>query len=243
MLPSTSPAISPAISSATPPPFCPHFCVALTGGIASGKTAVSQYWAALGVRIVDTDVIAHALTAPGGAALPAITAQFGAALLTPEGAMDRSAMRERVFSDAQARKQLEAILHPMIHREAQMQGGAPLSCREAYVAFVVPLLVGVDGQAGLWRQRVQRIAVVDCAPELQTVRLMARTKLSFATAQTMLAAQASRAQRLHFANDVLGNDGDLTQLHRQAAQLHEKYTVLARGFAANAPQAQGEALN
>jgi dephospho-CoA kinase len=225
------------------PPFCPHFAVALTGGIASGKTVVSQQWGALGVRILDTDAIAHALTLPNGAAIAAISAEFGASMIQANGAMDRVAMRALVFSDPVARKALEAILHPMIQREVRVQGSAALLPSEAYVVFVVPLLVGLDGDASRWRTRVQRIATVDCAPELQIVRLMARSGLDFAAAQAMIAAQASRAQRLHCADDVLGNDADLAALSQQAARLHEKYTHLAATFAARAPQAQGEALN
>jgi dephospho-CoA kinase len=124
-----------------------------------------------------------------------------------------------------------------------VQGNAPLLPSEAYVVFVVPLLVGLDGDASRWRTRVQRIATVDCAPELQIVRLMARSGLDLAAVQAIIAVQASRAQRLHCADDVLGNDADLAALMQQATRLHEKYSHLAAAFAAQATRAQGEALN
>lgn len=229
------------------PPFCSHFAVALTGGIASGKTAVSKIWGDMGARIVDTDAIAHALTLPNGGAIAAISAQFGASMIAENGAMDRVAMRELVFSNSTARTSLEAIMHPMIQREVQVQGNTPLLPNEAFVVFVVPLLVSVNegegGNANRWRTRVQRIATVDCAPELQLVRLMARSGLDFAAAQAIIAAQASRAQRLHCADDVLGNDADLAALTQQATRLFEKYARLATTFAAHAPRAQDEALN
>lgn len=219
--------------------FCPHFSIALTGGIASGKTTVSEQLAQLGARVVDTDVIAHALTASTGGAIAAIAVEFGPHLLAADGSLNRQAMRELVFSNASARKALEGILHPFIYAEAQAMGCTPLSADESYVVFVVPLLVGLDGDATRWRTRVQRIVTVDCAPELQMVRLMARAGLSLDAAQSIINAQANREQRLACADDVIGNDGDHFALNAQVQRLHAQYAQMSLDFRASAPQAQG----
>jgi dephospho-CoA kinase len=195
----------------------------LTGGIGSGKSAVAERFARHGAALVDTDVIAHALTAPGGVALPALQAEFGAAILTREGALDRAALRRLVFADPAARARLEAILHPMIGAEVDGQLGRLASPDICYGVLVVPLLV----ETGAYRDRIQRTLVVDCPPELQIARVMARSGLTQAEVASIMAAQASRQQRLAAADDVVRNDDGLETLDTSVVALHEKYRALA----------------
>ncbi|WP_126443847.1 dephospho-CoA kinase [Sulfuricystis multivorans] len=198
------------------------FVVGLTGGIGSGKSAAAERFAARGVPIVDTDAIARALTAPGGAAIAPIRAAFGDAVLTSDGALDRAAMRRWVFADPNARKRLEAILHPMIRAESEAHVSR---CANAeYLILVVPLLI----EAGDFRSRVDRICVVDCPEEIQIARVMARSGLSREEVQAIIAAQASRVARLTAADDVIDNSRGLAELDAQVASLHEKYRLMAR---------------
>ncbi len=197
------------------------FVVGLTGGIGSGKSAATARFAELGATVVDTDLIAHALTAPGGAAMAAIRARFGAAVVAADGSLDRGAMRAVVFAHADARAQLEAILHPMIRDESARQ------CRAApgpYVILAVPLLV----ESGRYRERCDRICVVDCPESLQVARVKARSGLDEAQIRAIMAAQASRAQRLACADDVIDNSGSLEQLREQVDTLHAAYAAAAR---------------
>src|SRR5690554_5253295 len=196
------------------------FIVGLTGGIGSGKSAAAERLAERGAEIVDTDEIAHALTAPGGAAIDAIRAAFGEALIGPDGSLDRAAMRARVFDDAPARRRLEAILHPLIRDEARRRC---LAARAPYVVLAVPLLV----ESGHWRERCNRICVVDCPEALQVERVGARSGLPPDEVRAIIAAQASREQRLAAADDVLDNSGDLPALQRQVDALHRHYLALA----------------
>lgn len=196
------------------------FSVGLTGGIGSGKTTVADMLAARGAAIIDTDEIAHALTAPGGLAIPEIRAQFGEAFLTPEGAMDRSKMRAYVFTEPPAKARLEAILHPLIRIETERAAEA---ADGAYVVFAVPLLV----ESGSWKQRVTRVLVVDCAEETQMRRVMSRSGLPEAQIRAIMAAQASRSDRLAAADDVIDNDGDVMALVPQVDKIHALYTSLA----------------
>ncbi|MCU0764658.1 MAG: dephospho-CoA kinase [Burkholderiaceae bacterium] len=198
--------------------------VGLTGGIGSGKTAVAELLAGFGAAIVDSDAIAHALTAPGGAAVGAIAQHFGAQYVRPDGALDRSRMRERVFRDPDAKAQLEALLHPRI-RELAMEQAAAARCRAPYVVFVVPLLVESAG----WRSRVDRVLVVDCSPSTQESRVAARSGLDPALVRAIMAQQAKRAERLDAADDVLVNEGPLELLAPRALRLHRRYCELARG--------------
>ena len=197
------------------------FSIGLTGGIGSGKSMVADMLAARGAAIIDTDVIAHQLTAPGGAAMPAIRASFGDAFITPEGALDRAAMRAHVFADPSARKRLEAILHPLIGAETE---AAALRAVGPYRVFVVPLLV----ESGRWQQRVDRVLVVDCPEALQIERVMRRNQLSPEQVQAIMASQASRTQRLAAADDVIVNDADPAALAQQVASLHETYVRLSK---------------
>jgi dephospho-CoA kinase len=196
------------------------FVVGLTGGIGSGKSAVGDLFAARGIAVIDTDAIAHELTAPGGAAMPAIRAEFGDAVAAADGALDRAAMRALVFADPSARKRLEGILHPMIRIESERRLAAAES---PYVIYMVPLLV----ESGDYRKRVNRVAVVDCREETQIARVMQRNGLARPDIERILAAQASRAERLAAADDVIDNDGALAELAPRIDQLHQSYLASA----------------
>jgi dephospho-CoA kinase len=197
-----------------------RFVVGLTGGIGSGKSAAAEEFARLGASVVDTDVIARELTAAGGAALPQIKALFGEALLAPSGAMDRDAMRRRVFSDPAAKQALEALLHPMIRAEGERRIGAASG---RYVVYVVPLLI----EAGDYRGRVDRVLVVDAPESAQLARVRARSALPEAEVRAIVAQQASRAARRAAADDLIDNSGTLEQLLAQVRALHARYLKMA----------------
>lgn len=196
------------------------FSVALTGGVASGKSEVERRFAALGAHVFDADVVARALVEPGGAALDAIVLAFGPQVLDREGALDRAAMRERVFADATARARLESILHPRIREVLFERSGAIV---DGYALLVIPLLVE-SGTYG-W---VDRVLVVDVAPDIQLARLMARDGIARDLAESMLATQATREARLAVADDVIDNSGVPAALEAQVASLHLRYLELAR---------------
>ena len=198
----------------------PAFSVGLTGGIGCGKSTVADLFAALGATIVDTDVIAHALTAPQGAAMPAIVAEFGPDFAQPDGALDRARMRTLVFSDATARARLEAILHPRIRAATEAAGQAATG---AYVIYVVPLLI----ESGSWRERVTRVLAIDCSEDMQVARVMQRSQLSADEVRAIMATQVTRARRLAEADDVVDNDSGLDALQAQVQALHERYLALS----------------
>lgn len=175
----------------------------LTGGIGSGKSTVAAALARRGALIVDTDLIARQLTAPGGAALPAIAAAFGVAMIDPAGALDRARMRAEVFSDPAARLRLEAILHPLIGQEAQTQAAGAQPGQP--VVFDVPLLT----ESAHWRQRVDRVLVVDCDETLQVRRVTQRSGWAEAEVLRVIAQQASRSARRAIADAVVVNDEGL----------------------------------
>ncbi|MDP2195076.1 MAG: dephospho-CoA kinase [Rhodocyclaceae bacterium] len=202
------------------------FVVGLTGGIGSGKSEVARCFAALGAAIIDTDAIAHGLTAPGGAAILPIAAAFGPAALTADGALDRAAMRRRVFADPAERLRLEAILHPLIRAACDEEIRRASSADFPYIVLVVPLLV----ESGAYRGRVGRVLVVDCSEETQIDRTMVRSGLSSGEAKKILAAQAKRQERLAAADDVINNDAGLDELAAQVALLHERYRQLAKNL-------------
>lgn len=199
-----------------------RYAVGLTGGIGSGKSRVAEWLREWGAAVVDTDVVAHALTQPGGAAIPQLVRAFGNGILAADGSMDRAAMRQRVFGDEQARVLLESILHPMIARETVRQAAETAG---GYLVYVVPLLV----ESGRWRDRVDRICVVDCDPDTQIARVQRRSGLTIETIRRIMAAQAGREARLAVADDVILNDGGTTpsQLQARARQLHEHWSALA----------------
>lgn len=202
-----------------------NFIVAITGGIASGKSSVCERFAAFGVAVADADVAARQLVEPGMPALAEIVARFGAQVCSADGRLDRRALRERVFNDALARRDLEAILHPRIRERLQRE------CRQAssaYALVAIPLLTEVGGRAAYpW---LQRIVVVDLPEGMQRARLQARDAISAALAQQMLAAQATRSQRLALADDVIDNSGSPAALNAQVAALHQRYLLQAANF-------------
>jgi dephospho-CoA kinase len=195
-----------------------RFVVGLTGGIASGKTAVSDQLAALGADIVDTDLIAREVVAPGSEGLLAVATRFGAGVLTAEGSLDRAALRRHVFADPGARRELEAILHPRIRALSLArvrEGSGP------YVVLVVPLLVE-SGAYGF----VNRVLVVDVPETVQMERLRRRDGSDEASARSMLAAQVDRGTRLAEADDVIRNTGTLDALLAQSQQADRRYRQL-----------------
>jgi dephospho-CoA kinase len=193
--------------------------IGLTGGIGSGKSTVADLFAERGARIVDADRLAHQLTAPGGAAMAAIRATFGAAVIAADGSLDRPAMRRLVFADAAERQRLEAILHPLIQTRALAEVAAATAC---YALLVMPLLA----ETGVLRSLMQRVLVVDCDPATQRQRVMRRSGLSAAEADAIIAAQASREARLALADDVIVNDGGIDELRAQVARLDADYRRL-----------------
>jgi dephospho-CoA kinase len=198
--------------------------IGLTGGIGSGKSAAAEEFSRLGATVVDTDEIARALTAPGGAAMPHVKSLFGDAFVAPSGAMDREAMRRHVFADPAARQALERLLHPMIRAESERRIA---EARGPYVVHVVPLLI----ESPDYRPRVDRVLVVDAPEEVQVARVRARSGLAPSEVQAIMRSQAARAQRLAVADDVIDNAGSLAALRRQVAALHERYLRLANSGA------------
>jgi dephospho-CoA kinase len=195
------------------------FRVALTGGIASGKSTVAGLFAALGVPVIDTDVIAREVVEPGQQALTQVAEAFGADVLDADGRLDRKRMRERIFADADARRRLEAILHPAIRAEMERQSQA---AGGPYQVLVIPLLA-----EGGRRDHVDRVLLVDVPEELQIQRVMWRDGVSREQAQASLNAQATRAQRLAMADDVLLNTGRVDDLREQVTKLHRQFLRLA----------------
>ena len=192
----------------------------LTGGIGSGKSTVAAILAEAGAAVLDADAISRSLTQVGGQAIPAILAQFGEQLITPEGAMDREAMRNLVFSNPQTKRQLEAILHPLVALGLQSQTQAAIDAGKTCLVFDVPLLVESGDK---WRRQVDAVCVVDCQTETQIQRVMARNQLARPDIERIMAQQATRAQRQACADVVIYNDGiDLAQLK------HEVHEMMAR---------------
>lgn len=197
------------------------FCVGLTGGIGSGKSAVSGLFEALGAAVVDTDEFSRALTAPGGAALSAIRERFGPESIGPDGGLDRERMRLLVFREAASRQHLEAILHPLIRSRTR---AAIAAARAPYVIVVVPLLL----ETGACMELIQRVLVVDCDEAQQVRRVAASRGLAPEEVRRIMATQLPRAERLRRADDVIHNDGAIEALRSQVEQLHARYSALAR---------------
>ncbi|MDR5751706.1 MULTISPECIES: dephospho-CoA kinase [unclassified Caballeronia] len=198
------------------------FSIGLTGGIGSGKTTVADLFAAHGVTVIDTDLIAHGITAPGGVAMPLIESKFGREFVAQDGSLDRAKMRERVFADDAAKARLEAITHPLIRAETEHQRGL---ARGAYHIVAVPLLV----ESGNWSSRADRILVVDCPVETQIERVMRRNGFSREQVLAIIARQATREARLAVADDIVVNDANATldTLKRDVDALHARYLSLA----------------
>ena len=199
------------------------FKLGLTGGIGSGKTQVANLLASWGASVIDTDLIAHSLTAPAGQAIEPIRQMFGAEVLEPSGALNRARMRELVFADPARRVELEAILHPLIAQTVRQEAE---QAQGLYVVFVVPLLV----ESGRWRKQIDRLCVVDCDQQTQIERVQSRSGLALATIQKILAAQATREQRLAVADDVIDNSNAVTMsdLEKQVLVLHQGWCNLAQ---------------
>jgi len=203
-------------------PFLP-LVIGLTGGIGSGKSAVADAFAAIGIPVTDTDALAHALTAPAAPGYDAVLRAFGAGFLKPDGTLDRAALRRHVFADDAARTQLESILHPLIRAASQREIDA---WNGPYGLLVVPLLLD-RGRA----TTVDRVLVVDCPEDEQVRRVMARSGLTAAEVRAIMATQLSRADRLARADDVVDNSGAKSAIALQVAALDRRYREL---FAARA---------
>ena len=196
------------------------FRVALTGGIASGKSTLADMFAELGVAVIDTDIIAREVVQAGQPALREIQERFGSEVIDAAGSLDRRALRNIVFADEQARLDLEAILHPRIGAETRRQADAAPG---PYQIIVVPLLVGSP-----LLEFVDRVLVVDCDEDLQVQRLQARDMESVDQARRILAAQASREARLAIADDVINNDRGLDEIRHQVRELDARFRRMAR---------------
>lgn len=201
----------------------PTLIIGLTGGIGSGKSTVADALVARGAALVDTDQIAHALTAPGGAAIEPIRQAFGDAVIAADGRMDRAAMRERAFSDPQARKLLESILHPLIRAGTDAGIAAALQNAAPYVLVAIPLLVEGGGARG----RFDRVLVVDCPADVQVERVIRRSGLARTQVDAIMAAQATREQRLAMADDVVDNGGSPDALPAQVERIDALYRRLS----------------
>ena len=196
------------------------YCIGVTGGIGSGKSSAAKLFAERGAAVVDTDEIARQLTAPEGDAMGAIAKAFGPAVIAADGSLNRTAMRELVFADITRRRQLEAILHPMIRAEARRR---VLAATSPYVLLLVPLLL----ETGRYGNIVQRILVIDCAESTQIERTVSRSQLSEESVRSIMAAQLPREKRREQADDMIDNNGDLEHLRGQVAALHQRYLELA----------------
>ncbi|KPF68524.1 dephospho-CoA kinase [beta proteobacterium AAP99] len=198
--------------------------IGLTGGIGSGKSAAAEVLGALGADLIDADAISHSLTAADGKALPAIRDALGDQAIGSDGALDRSWVRTRVFADEAARQQLNAILHPMIRAECETRIAAG---QGLYRVLVVPLMV----ESGHWLKALDRLLVIDCPEATQIARVQARSGFSAEMVRSIMAQQATRAQRRAAADDLILNDGSLEQLKAHASALHARYAGMAAGAA------------
>jgi dephospho-CoA kinase len=193
----------------------------LTGGIGSGKSTVASILASAGAAVMDADAISRSLTLPGGRAIPAILAEFGEQLIAPDGAMDRDAMRALVFSNPQSKRQLEAIIHPLVGQVLQEESHAALAAGHACLVYDVPLLVESGDR---WRRQVDWVCVVDCEVETQIQRVMRRNQLSRAEIERIISQQASRQQRLSCADAVIFNEGiDLAHLKQLVHEMMARF--------------------
>ena len=201
-----------------------YFSVGLTGGVGSGKSTIGGMLLRHGAGIVDADGMAHGLTQPGGAAIEALRAAFGEAALAGDGSLDRSWMRARAFADPGARARLESILHPLIRAASDRRAEELAATGSPYVVFVIPLLV----ESGNARGRFDRILVVDCSEATQLARVCLRPGIDGDVARSILAVQATRAQRLEAADDVLFNEAPLDEIGTRVDTLHQRYLALAQ---------------
>jgi dephospho-CoA kinase len=191
-------------------------CFGLTGGIGSGKSTVAQIFAELGARIVDTDLISHQLTQSHGLAIPAILNIFGSEFIDSEGALDRNKMRDLVFADDNAKKDLEAILHPLILEKTKEHAFS--ETKAPYTLVIVPLLY----ESQRYRDWLLRVIVVDCTEEQQIKRTMLRSGMSEPSVRAIMGQQLDRTRRLQLADDIIINHGDMAILRNQVSQLHNR---------------------
>jgi dephospho-CoA kinase len=202
----------------------PRVRIGLTGGIASGKSTVTQRFAELGVPVIDADVASRSVVEPGKPGLAHVVRRFGAKVLDAEGHLDRRALRALIFNDSDSRAALDAILHPLIRAEMEREAAA---AQGPYVVMAIPLLI----ESGNARARVDRVLVVDVDETLQIQRVQARDGGSPEQARAILASQASRSARLAEADDVLLNAGSVADLRQAVDRLHEQYLQLAKSSA------------
>ena len=203
------------------------FSVGLTGGVGSGKSTIAGMLLRHGAGIVDADAIAHELTQPEGAAIEGIRQAFGEEAIAANGALDRAWMRARAFSDPATRRTLERLLHPLIREASNRRAEAHAAAGSPYVVFVIPLLV----ESGDARGRFDRILVVDCSEAAQMARVCARPGIDPEVARGIMAAQATRAQRLASADDVLFNEAPMDEIAARVERLHQRYLEQAEGSA------------
>jgi dephospho-CoA kinase len=194
--------------------------IGLTGGIGCGKSSVAKVFAALGATVIDTDEIAHRLTAKGTPALAAIIEQFGSGYQLPDGNLDRARLRKRVFSDHAAKEKLETLLHPLIKRQVISE---MTEAQGPYLVLVIPLFF----ETGAYHDLVDRVLVVDCDENQQISRTMSRSKLSAEEVRTIMVHQAPSAERIKQADDILSNWGNHADLEEHAKELHQQYLTLA----------------
>ena len=199
----------------------PRLRIGLTGGIASGKSTVTQRFAELGIPVIDADVAARAVVEPGKPGLEKVVRRFGLGVLDPNGNLDRSVLRGLIFKDPALRQALDAILHPLIRADMEQQAA---TAKGPYLVMAIPLLI----ESGQARERVHRVLVVDADEATQVQRVQARDGSSADQARAILASQASRSQRLAAADDVLLNTGTVADLRQAVDLLHEKYLHLAQ---------------
>jgi len=219
---------TPAIEAANTSVVRPSIVIGLTGGIGSGKTAVANLFAALGVPIVDADELAREVVMPGQPAHDEIVQAFGAGILMPSGEIDRRRLRERVFADSDARKRLEAMVHPRVYAEMERRLDA---LDGPYAIVVIPLLIETGGI-----DRVDRVLVVDTAKDLQIARVSQRDNTTRSAVEKILHAQADRQTRLESADDVIDNNSSKIHLERKVAALHEQYLTYADRVARKRPE-------
>jgi len=198
--------------------------VGLTGGIGSGKSAIAERLASYGASIVDSDLIAHQITSTGGLAIEPIAERFGSEFIQTDGALDRKKMRVLVFEDLQSRKALEAITHPLIRAKAIEQALLAIERQALYIVFVVPLLL----ESSEWFQFIDHVVVADCSEAIQIQRVMERNGLTRQEVESILQAQATRAERLAQADTVIENMGSLEDLAEQVRLLHQKILQIRR---------------
>jgi len=198
-----------------------NYLVGLTGGIGSGKSTVADMFAKLGVRIIDTDLISRQLTQTGGAAIPALREAFGTGVIDADGALNRAAMRELIFSHPDEKKRLEAILHPLILVKAKQQAASPTDA--PYTLVVVPLLF----ENRRYSDWLHRVIVVDCPEETQIRRTMQRSRLDEAAVRAIMAQQLDREARLTFSDEKILNNGSLDDLKKQVVGMHHRLSALA----------------